>query len=159
MTSGQGAGLFDYPDNGLSEAPGRLQFLADRSERDWALILDHAEVRRFATGEELMRAGERERALYVLIEGTVSGTTGDGRAFKSIAAPSIVGEMGFLDGGVRSLTIRGLSDGEIIRLTYDAFEVIAAKDPELGRAILADLARIVTQRLRVATARLAEGMA
>ena len=151
-------GFFDYPDNGLSEPPGQLEFLADRSERDWALILDHAEVRRFVAGEELMRAGQRERALYVLTEGTVSGTTGDGRDFKSIAAPSIVGEMGFLDGGPRSLTIHGLGGGEIIRLTYDAFEVIAAKDPELGRAILADLARIVTQRLRVATARLAEGI-
>jgi CRP/FNR family transcriptional regulator, cyclic AMP receptor protein len=156
---GASGGLFDYPDNGLSEAAGRLQFLADRSERDWALILDHAEVRRFAPGEELMHAGQAERALYVLTEGMVGGTTGDGVALKTIAAPSIVGEMAFLDGGPRSLTIRGLGEGEIIRLTYDAFEVIAAKDPELGRAILGDLARIVTQRLRAATDRLAEGMA
>src|SRR4051812_2779208 len=104
------AGFFDYPATGLSEAPGRLQFLADRSERDWTMILDHAEVRRFAAGEELMRAGQRERALYVLTDGTVRGTTEDGRDFKSIAAPSIVGEMSFLDGGPRSLTIRGASD-------------------------------------------------
>jgi CRP/FNR family transcriptional regulator, cyclic AMP receptor protein len=153
----QGYGLFDYPDAGLSEAPGRLQFLADRSQRDWTLILDHAEVRRFAAGEELMHAGQSERALYVLTEGSVTGVTETGVALKTIAAPSIVGEMAFLDGGPRSLTIRGLSAGEIIRLTYDAFEVIAAKDPELGRAILADLARIVTQRLRTATAHLTEG--
>ena len=31
---GARGGLFDYPDNGLSEAAGRLQFLADRSERE-----------------------------------------------------------------------------------------------------------------------------
>jgi CRP/FNR family cyclic AMP-dependent transcriptional regulator len=158
MTQGQDPGFFDYSYTGLSEPPGSLQFLADRSERDWAMILDHAEVRRFAAGEELMRAGQRERALYVLTEGSVSAATDRGLDLKSIAAPSIVGEMSFLDGGPRSLTVRGSSGGEIIRLTYDAFEVVAAKDPELGRAILADLARIVTQRLRAATERLAEGI-
>ena len=150
-------GLFDYPRTGSGEQAGQLSFLADRPARDWDLILAHSEVRRFASGEELIRAGDVDRSLYVLAAGTVCGIAPTGtRDFRTIAAPSIVGEMGFLDGGPRSLTIVARTDGEIIRLTYDAFEVISAKDAELGRAILFDLARIVTSRLRTATARLAE---
>jgi len=33
----------------------------------------------------------------------------------------------------------------------ESFEVLSAREPELGRAILFDLARIVTQRLRLAS--------
>ena len=41
--------------------------------------------------------------------------------------------------------------GELLRLRMESYETLAARDPELGRAIVFDLARIVTARLRRAS--------
>ena len=73
------------------------------------------------------------------------------KTFKAIDAPSVVGEVAFLDGGPRSATLFAITDGELLRLRMESFETLAAREPELGRAILFDLARIVTARLRLAS--------
>ena len=150
----QGA-FFEYASTGLQERAGQLAFLPNRPARDWTLILDHAEVRRFGAGDEVIRAGDRDRTLLILTAGELAVLApGDGRRLKTIHAPSVVGEVAFLDGGPRSLTLQASTPCEVVQLSLDAFEVIAAKDPELGRAILLDLGRIVAARLRMLTERL-----
>jgi CRP/FNR family cyclic AMP-dependent transcriptional regulator len=145
--------FFNYDSVDVREAANELEFLANRPESDWAKILDHVETRRFSNGELLMSAGDSDRSLYLLTEGTV-GVRLPGaaaRTFKAIDAPSVLGEVAFLDGGPRSATLYGISDGELLRLRLEDFEVLSAREPELGRAILFDLARIVTARLRLAS--------
>jgi CRP/FNR family cyclic AMP-dependent transcriptional regulator len=61
-----------------------------------------------------------------------------------------VGESAFLDGRPRAVTVRALTDGEVLRLSFDAFEALAARDPGLGREILLDVGRILSARLRAA---------
>ena len=58
------------------------------------------------------------------------------------------GELAFLDGLPRSATVRAVEDGEALRLSFEAFETLAARHAELGRAILLDLGRIAALRLR-----------
>src|SRR5215212_4808895 len=104
MTDFASGGKIHRQGLGVSEPSGAPRFLANGSSRDWALILDHAEVIPFTPGEVIMQAGDYERALYVLTRGAVAGSTDKGRDFKTIAAPSILGELGFIDGAARSLT-------------------------------------------------------
>lgn len=124
--------------------------MSGRSQADWAKLLDHSEIRRFSAGEEIISAGDAERALYLLTEGTLglmlSGARG--QKLSAIEAPAVIGEVAFLDGGPRSATLVATSDGEVVRLRMESFEALSARDPELGRAMLFDLARIVTARLR-----------
>ncbi|HET9024195.1 MAG TPA: hypothetical protein VFN64_06450, partial [Burkholderiaceae bacterium] len=68
-------------------------------------------------------------------------------------------ELCFVDGGPRSSTLRAVTDGELRRLSYESFEVLAAREPELARAILFDLGRIISQRLRTLTDFVAEWVA
>jgi CRP-like cAMP-binding protein len=153
VSSRGASSFFNYDSVDVHERADELEFLAHRPESDWAKILDHCETRRFSAGELLMSAGERDRALYLLTEGTIGVRLqgDDDRTFKAIDAPSVLGEVAFLDGGPRSATLVGISDGELLRLRLESFEVLSARDPELGRAILFDLARIVTARLRLAS--------
>jgi len=58
--------------------------------------------------------------------------------------------MAFLDGRPRAATIRALTDGDLLRLSFESFEILSARHPELGRAILLDLGRILAARLRQA---------
>jgi CRP/FNR family transcriptional regulator, cyclic AMP receptor protein len=147
------ASFFDYDSVAVHERSDELVLLADRPRSDWEKILAHTETRRFSRGETIITAGESDRALYLLTEGTLGvRLQGDTeKTFKAIDAPSVVGEVAFLDGGPRSATLFAIGDGELLRLRMESFEALSAREPELGRAILFDLARIVTRRLRLAS--------
>jgi CRP/FNR family cyclic AMP-dependent transcriptional regulator len=134
-------GFFRYPtEDALPHAlPG---FLSARGDDDWSTLLEYAGTRRFRPSETVLRAGERDRALYLLVDGWLKAPSG------IIHPISTVGEAAFLDGRPRTVSIRALTDGELLRLSYDAFETLAARDAALGREILLDLGRILSARLR-----------
>jgi CRP/FNR family transcriptional regulator, cyclic AMP receptor protein len=145
---------FDYPTEEPAES--ELTFLADRGEQDWQIVLSHTETRRFTVGDEVIRAGDDDRALYLLTEGRLAVASGG--AFRSIDAPSVVGEVAFLDGGKRSLTLVAATDGELRRLSLDSFEALAGRHPGLARAMLFDLGKIVSLRLRFLTELIEDGV-
>jgi CRP/FNR family transcriptional regulator, cyclic AMP receptor protein len=155
--------FFDYPDVAVKETADDVLFLPDRSERDWEKLLSHTDSRPFRPGETVIQAGIVERALYIVTSGTLAmllpQRRGGEKEFKTIEAPSVIGELCFVDGGPRSSTLRGVTDGELRRLSYESFEVLAAREPELARAVLFDIGRILSQRLRTMTDFVAEWVA
>jgi CRP/FNR family cyclic AMP-dependent transcriptional regulator len=129
-----------------------LLFLPEATASDWATVFSHAEVRRVGAGLALVQAGEDDRALYLLTEGTVGvRLPRDESAFKTIDAPSVVGELAFFDGRPRSATLDAVTDVEVVRLDQEGFERLAAAEPALAHAMLRDLARILALRLRMAS--------
>ena len=92
----------------------------------------------------VLRAGERDRAFYLLLDGRLEA------AGAEVAAPAAVGVAAFLDGEPRAVTLVGRTHGELARMSWDAHEALAARDPRLGRAILCDLGRGLAARLRAA---------
>lgn len=139
------ASFFAYPTE-AQVAPGdAFTFLAGRAEKDWERIRRHADIRRFRAGELLVRAGDRDRAVYIVLRGRLEALLHPPVA---IGAGSVFGELSFLDGLPRSADVRALDDGDALRLSYEEYEILAARHAELGRAIVLDLGRIVAARLR-----------
>jgi CRP-like cAMP-binding protein len=129
-----------------------LLFMPDATASDWATVFQHAEVRRIGAGLALVQAGEDDRALYLLTEGTVGvRLPRDEGAFKTIDAPSVLGELAFFDARPRSATLDAVTDVEVVRIDADAFARLTAAAPELAHAMLLDLARILALRLRMAS--------
>lgn len=151
--------FFDYDGPAVREAPGHVALLADRPEADWLRVVERTETRRWSAGATIIRAGEQDQALYLLTAGLIGVVLphDDGAVFKHIDAPSVLGEVAFLDGGPRSVTLVALTEVELLRLSMESFEVLSAHHPELGRAILLDLGRILAARLRLST-ELIEGL-
>ena len=149
---GRFSSYFAYP--GTDAERDDLVFLQDRGEEDWARVLDHSEVLRFRAGDLIIRAGEEDRSLYIIVEGTLEilllDQRGQEQRYGTIESKSVTGEVAFLDGRPRAATIRATTDGDMLRLSFDAYETLAARHPELGRAILLDLGRILATRLRQA---------
>src|SRR5262245_25404552 len=118
--------FFPYP--GASPASAaELLFLPGRSDEDWAKILAHTETRRFTRGQVVMQAGEADRALLIVAEGYLEvliPRRGGGalRRIATVEPGSIIGEVAFLDAGPRSATVRALTDGATLRLSFAAFE-------------------------------------
>jgi len=134
-----------------------LLFMPEATASDWATVFSHAEVRRVGAGLALLQAGEQDRALYLLTEGTVGvRLPRDEGAFKSIDAPSVLGELAFFDGRPRSATLDAVTDVEVVRLDVAAFDRLAEHAPDLAMAMIVDLARILALRLRLASDVIAE---
>jgi len=148
--------FFDYGvADGSEDAGPTLEFLAQASTEEWRQMLDVAELRRFGAGETVLAAGDSSRAFYIVAEGEleVLAKLPNGRSQRvtTIGRQSIFGEQAFFDGQPRSASIRALADGELYGITPDAFEILAARNPELARMILFDLGRILSLRLRSMT--------
>ena len=72
-------------------------------------------------------------------------------AFKTIDAPTVVGELAFFDGAPRSATLDAMTDVQVVRIDMDCFHQLSDAEPELAEAMLMDLARILALRLRMAS--------
>ena len=146
--------FFQYPTLGGGQpAPAAAPdpgFLTHATVEEWDAVLAATETLRFRPGDVVLRAGERDRALYLLLDGRLEAE-GTGA---EVAAPATVGAAGFLDGLPRAVTLRARTHGELARLSWDAHEALAARDPRLGRTILCDLGRGLAARLRAAGATL-----
>jgi len=68
----------------------------------------------------------------------------------------VVGELAFFDGQPRSATLEAITEVEAVRLDPEALDRLAVEEPELARALLLDLARILALRLRMASDVIAE---
>ena len=146
------AGPFQIVIEEAHEDSADLLFLPEASAADWATIFSFAEVLEVSEGLALVQAGEDERALYLLTEGTVGvRMPREETAFKTIDAPSVVGELAFFDGSPRSATLDAVTDVQVVRIDADAFQRLSEAEPALAQSMLLDLARILALRLRMAS--------
>ena len=146
--------FFDYPTGGEKVGSEEEQyFLADRPEDDWSLLLDHTRRRRFRAGEAVIEPDDAERAFYLVTDGTLEAVRQDGRRgrtrpLRTFASGALIGELSFFDGRPLGVLVRAVTDGEMVRLGVEDLDEVARLRPDLARAILFDLGRIVAGRLR-----------
>jgi CRP/FNR family transcriptional regulator, cyclic AMP receptor protein len=149
--------FFDYPTSTEEDRSPKLVFLPGRTDEDWAKLLAHTTTQRFEQGQVVRLAGERgDRALCIVTEGHLEvliprGRGSSWRRIATIEPGCVFGEVSFLDGDSYSATVRAITDGLLLRFTFGAFEQLSAREPDLGRAILLDLGRILSVRLRQRT--------
>ena len=126
--------------------------MPERSPAQWDRLLPFVERREFRAGEEVIRRGEIDRALYIVVDGSLEARVTEGRAGKGAAVHfptgSVIGEIGFFDGQARTATVTAVTDGEMLRLSFESFKALATSEPELAQAMLLDLGRILAIRLR-----------
>ena len=131
---------------------GTLVFLQGLTAKEWAKIYTFAEMRKFAAGDVLVRAGDGDDSFYIMTAGSAQVQVA-GQVVGQIAEGSVFGEVAFFDRQPRSATIGALSDGSVARFSRDAFESLAAWEPVLARRILFELGHALAIRLRAAEQR------
>lgn len=146
--------FFNYPTEEADDASlHNFVFLEDRSQRDWNKLLRHAETYRFSKGDYVIRKGDTTRAFYIAVFGrfeelAASEAGKPARRVGVIESGGVFGIQPFLDGLSHTADIRALEEGQVSHVSFDRFDVLAAHEPELARAILFDLARIISLQLR-----------
>lgn len=101
---------------------------------DLAELIETGEVKSIRAGEALITEGESGIDMFVIRQGSmvVEKTIGGKPVFLSyLPAGSYVGEMGLLDGGRRTATVRAAVKSEVVRLEGEAFRRLLARKPAL----------------------------
>jgi CRP-like cAMP-binding protein len=143
--------FFDYPGTAAGGGGARAGvILAGASDREWAVLQRHCGREVVRRGHVLVRRGEIDRSLYVLLTGALAAQVDT--ADRPIRPGEVIGEVAFFDGSPRSATVVATEDSEVLHLTFDGYESLAASEPALARRLLMDLGRALAARLRSAEA-------
>lgn len=144
---------FDYEEDGADGARNdQITVLEGLSEEEWQMIIRSAQTIPFEKDDILLKEGERDDAVYIVVSGQVEVISGS--AFKRvkrlavIEEGSVFGEVAFFDNKPRSASVRAICAGQVLRLSRKSFDKIAAWNPTLAQQFLFDLGSILAYRFR-----------
>jgi CRP/FNR family transcriptional regulator, cyclic AMP receptor protein len=118
----------------------------DRVLAGVASVLDEVS---FDVGEVLMRAGDVEDWLFVIVHGTVQVTRVD--RIVELGEGSVVGDLAVLDPTARTATVTALEPVTAFRLTKPAFDEAVRTRPEIALGVIVELVRRLRETHRPPT--------
>ncbi len=134
-----------------------MQHLAPQAILDLERHFDFASV---PANRDLIRQDEYGNFMIVLLAGAVAVDRvqpwGERLRLAEIRPGEILGEMSLLDSGMRFSACTTMSDCEIAVLTAEGMDEMMSARPQLAAYLIALLARKLSLRLRVVSARLSE---
>jgi CRP-like cAMP-binding protein len=123
--------------------------LQELAPEDWEHVLRFAARRRHGAGSAIVALGAAEPALHLIASGQVRleapgqppQLRGEGEAF---------GLLSFLDGAPSAVaaTVTAAGPAELLRLTPESLQQLAAWQPRVAMALLRDVGALVAARLR-----------
>ncbi len=103
-------------------------------------------------GDFLLKEGESDDTLYVLVSGrleVVKADQGGGFVTLHVLEPGdLAGELGFIDGTMHSAGLRAISDCEVFTIHRKDFEKLLEEDPDLLYRVMRAIVRRVHKILR-----------
>ena len=109
------------------------------------------QLQKLAADEILLREGEQDDSLYIVIDGDIIVTRDAGGdefvTLHHLKAGDIAGAMGFIDGNSHSATLRATKDSHVLTLHRDVLEGMVDDHPQLVYKIMKMIIRSVHQTL------------
>ncbi len=144
-------GLFNYEDPSGEIFKDRNAILSDLDDAEWDVLIGCMERKLFPAGARILQAGERDRALYLVVAGTVKVIVESAKGpteVASIGGGSVFGEMAFFDGEPRSAHVFAHDRVEVLALRAERLDQLVAWHPRISHKLLMELGRVLSQRLR-----------
>lgn len=131
------------------------------SQDHWVQLAGSCESLAIEAGEALITGGNTERALYLLVEGSVevAFVVRDSLTvsiMSHVGPGAVVGEQSFFDSAPRSANVWAVEDSKLLKLELRDFERFADSNPRLGYDVVFALGRILAYRLRSTTAKVTQ---
>lgn len=133
--------FFQYPtEPEQPESDLNLSFWATQPAEDWRTLLAHGETLRFAAGDQLLAANQQSDGFFIASFGRF------GMGEQVFEEGEAFGLESFFAQQAYSQAVVALEAGEVVLISRTAFETLFAKDPQLGKAVLLELGRILALR-------------
>lgn len=129
------------------------------SASEWRELLGETVLQPCRASDVVVTRDSTDRDLFLVASGSYEvGVMAyyDGASVSSVAkigVGSVIGEQSFFDGAPRSANVWAISDGDLLRLKYDAYVALARRNAALGRDFAFALGRVLSVRLRNTTIR------
>ncbi len=153
-------------DQRLADAPVRvgsggvadleaMDVARDLSPEQVDLLRRHLVAARYADGEFLCREGDDGNVIWLILAGDIQVRVSVGGStmlrLGTYGPGTLLGEVAFIEGVRRSASL--IADGEVsaLTLTRFAFESLAREDAALGLALMRNITRVLSERLRLTT--------
>ncbi|HTT85538.1 MAG TPA: patatin-like phospholipase family protein [Rhizomicrobium sp.] len=140
-----------YPDS-LRARLRSFPLLRDLSEPALKRLLAQATWFGLPGGTLLPRDGENDRALFLVVTGSLGVFAETGKAERRlvahVAAGETVGEMSLISGEPHSAEFVALRDTELLRISREGFEALMARHPHVVLNLMRILVRRVQESLR-----------
>ncbi|MBE9559420.1 MAG: cyclic nucleotide-binding domain-containing protein [Proteobacteria bacterium] len=117
------------------------------NEQECDLLSSAFQLRKLAVDEVLLREGEKDDTLYIVIEGDVIVTRDAGGdehvTLQHLKPGDIAGAMGFIDGSSHSATLSATRASHVLELHRDVLEGMIDAHPQLVYKIMKMIVRSV----------------
>ena len=130
------------------------------TDDDRALLEEKGEIINVETDQLILEAGERRRALYVILEGScrvVQTIKGNDETIAVLAQNEFFGDMNFLEGLGASANVLADEPTRLLIITPEETQTLLTADTDLAMRFYHSLAINLSRRLRTTTTKLAEG--
>jgi CRP-like cAMP-binding protein len=124
-------------------------FFKDLSRGELIKVNLLAERAAFKAGEEIVKEGTPCDALYIIKEGLVT-VLKNGAHLDTLSIGEPIGEVSFIDKGLRSATLVASEDTVLMKLSADAFEKVMSRDKDLANKVYKSITVSLCDRLRKA---------
>lgn len=145
---------FDLLAERVADNPLHSVSLLQGLNRDEAQkFLSKSTVIEVKAGDRIIRQGDRDNTLFVLLSGLAEVRLNDGAGppLAVFAAGDSFGEIGYLTPVARTANVIARTDCEVLVLSGDFVNRFIAAEPSIGARVLNNLARELAARLAMAT--------
>jgi len=130
----------------LLQLLGGTSAFADADPAARARLVERAQVRTFAAGEAVLRAGDPSDECIVVTGGLLEVTVGDPPArIRLMGRGAVVGELGVITGEPRSATVRALRPTDVVVIPAADVDDLLATDAAFQRSLMRRLAVQVSE--------------
>ena len=123
----------------------------DISEDECRILTAAFQLQKLTADEILLREGEQDDALYIIIDGDIVATReaggGEYVILSHLKPGDIAGAMGFIDGNSHSATLRASKHSHVLTLHRDVLEGMVDAHPQLVYKVMKMIIRSVHQTL------------
>ena len=123
----------------------------DIDENECGVLTAAFKLQKLAVDEILLREGEQDDALYIVIDGDIIATRNAGGheyvILSHLKPGDIAGAMGFIDGNSHSATLRASKASHVLTLHRDVLEGMIEDHPQLVYKVMKMIIRSVHQTL------------
>lgn len=140
------------------DALRRVSLFEHLTYREQNELLAVAHTRSYAAGDVLVREGEPGGDLYVVLDGEVS-IEQQGLPIAAVGAGGHIGEMGLVDAGPRSASVRARTPIRAMVISREDMLSVMQRWPTLAVKLLWAFVQVLSQRLRAANTELSGALA
>jgi len=136
-----------------------LPLLMDLKPGDREWLFQFFQKISFERDAIICRQDDIEKDIYIITKGQVEVSRDLGSEMlhiETLVAPTVTGEMSFIDNLPRSATVRAMEDVEALILPFNDFQKLMVESPIVAFHFLFSIGRLVSTRLRTTLDRLAE---